>query len=396
LSNSPTTKESVEVGVLSLRHLFDKGKQISETETTMHRILRALFFGFALLILLPTAAPANEFITPPAAIWRDAPQSETESELDRVSRAYVRLADDARPAVVQIRVVPQSDPKTGFKTEQPQGSRGSGFIIHPDGYILTAQHVVDKAKEIEVRLADLQRVPAKLIAADSQVDLALLKIETERALPVLSLGDSDSIRVGELAVVFGYPFGRESSMSLGIISRAGRTFEDSAGYDLIQTDAGAYAGGSGGPLLNPKGHVIGMITMASERGTMGFATPINVIKRMVPRLMTGHKLVWGWLGLQMAEVSLDQAKSLGLSPVKGVLVNSVLPGQSAERSGIRSHDVILSVNDTRVDSPREVLRMIGGLEAGRVVKLTILRKGQTLQLSVPLGKKPESQKEIEG
>ena len=181
-------------------------------------------------------------------------------------------------------------------------------------------------------------------------------------------------------------------MSLGIISRAGRTYEDSAGYDLIQTDAGAYAGGSGGPLLNPKGHVIGMITMASERGSMGFATPINVIKRMVPRLMTGHKLVWGWLGLQMAEVSLDQAKSLGLSPVKGVLVNSVLPGQSAERVGIRSQDVILSVNDTRVDSPRDVLRMIGGLEAGRVVKLTILRKGQTLQLSVPLGKKPESQK----
>ena len=362
----------------------------------MHRILRALFFGFALLILLPTAAPANELITPPSAIWRDAPQSETESELDRVSRAYVRLADHARPAVVQIRVVPQSDPKTGSKAQQPQGSRGSGFIIHPDGYILTAQHVVDKAKEIEVRLADLQRVPAKLIAADSQVDLALLKIDTGRALPVLSLGDSDSIRVGELAVVFGYPFGRESSMSLGIISRAGRTYEDSAGYDLIQTDAGAYAGGSGGPLLNPKGHVIGMITMASERGSMGFATPINVIKRMVPRLMTGHKLVWGSLGLQMAEVSLDQAKSLGLSPVKGVLVNSVLPGQSAERVGIRSQDVILSVNDTRVDSPRDVLRMIGGLEAGRVVKLTILRKGQTLQLSVPLGKKPESQKEIEG
>ena len=350
----------------------------------MHRILRALFFGLALLILLPTAAPANELITPPSAIWRDAQQSETESELDRVSRAYVRLADEARPAVVQIRVVPQSDPKTGFKAQQPQGSRGSGFIIHPDGYILTAQHVVDKAKEIEVRLADLQRVPAKLIAADSQVDLALLKIDTDRALPVLSLGDSESIRVGELAVVFGYPFGRESS------------YEDSAGYDLIQTDAGAYAGGSGGPLLNPKGHVIGMITMASERGSMGFATPINVIKRMVPRLMMGNKLVWGWLGLQMAEVSLDQAKNLGLSPVKGVLVNSVLPGQSVERSGLRSQDVILSVNDTRVDSPRDVLRMIGGLEAGRIVKLTILRKGQTLQLSVPLGKKPDAQKEIEG
>ena len=265
-----------------------------------------------------------------------------------MSRAYVRLADEAHPAIVQIRVVPQSDPKTGFKAQQPQGSRGSGFIIHPDGYILTAQHVVDKAKEIEVRLADLQRLPAKLIAADSQVDLALLKIDTDRALPVLSLGDSESIRVGGLRCGFRVSLGRESSMSLGIISRAGRTYR-SAGYDLIQTDAGAYAGGSGGPLLNPKGHVIGMITMASERGSMGFATPINVIKRMVPRLMMGNKLVWGWLGLQMAEVSLDQAKNLGLSPVKGVLVNSVLPGQSAERSGLRSQDVILSVNDTRVD-----------------------------------------------
>ena len=362
----------------------------------MDRILTAILSSLALLILLQTAARADELIAPASAIWRDAPQNEAESELDLVSRAYVRLANDVRPAVVQIRVVPQSDPKTSSKPQQPQGSRGSGFIIHPDGYILTAQHVVDKAKEIEVRLADLQRVQAKLIASDSQVDLALLKIDTERVLPVLPLGDSDAIRVGELAVVFGYPFGRESSMSLGIISRAGRTYQDSAGYELIQTDAGAYAGGSGGPLLNPKGHVIGMITMASERGSMGFATPINAIKRMVPRLMNGHKLVWGWLGLQMAEVSLDQAKSLGLSPVKGVLVNSVLPGQSAERGGIRSQDVILSVNDTQVDSPRDVLRMISGLEAGRVVRLTILRKGQTLQLSVPLGKKPDSQKEMEG
>jgi S1-C subfamily serine protease len=129
---------------------------------------------------------------------------------------------------------------------------------------------------------------------------------------------------------------------------------------------------------------------------MGFATPVNVIKRIVPRLMTGQKLVWGSLGLQLAEVSLDQARNLGLTPIKGVFVNSVLPGQSAERGGIRSQDIILSVNDTRVDSPRDILRMIGGLEAGRVVKVTILRKGQTLQLSVPLGQKPEPQKEIEG
>ncbi len=361
----------------------------------MIRQLRPCFFGLVLITLLPTVLCAGEFVTEPPPIWRDASPSDTESELDRVSRAYVRLANEARPAIVQIRVAALSEAPTSVKN-QPQGSRGSGFIIHPDGYILTAQHVIDKAKEIEVRLADLQRVSAKLIAADAQTDLALLKIDAERELPILPLGDSDGINVGELAVVFGYPFGRESSMSLGIISRPGRTYQDSAGYELIQTNAGAYAGGSGGPLLNAKGHVIGMITMASERGSMGFATPVNVIKRIVPRLITGQKLVWGSLGLQLAEVSLDQARSLGLAPIKGVFVNSVLPGQSAELGGIRSQDIILSVNDTRVDSPRDVLRMIGGLEAGRVVNLTILRKGQTLQLSVPLGKRPEPQKEIEG
>src|SRR5262249_54135379 len=155
---------------------------------TMDRVLRGIPASFAFVVLLQPAARADELIAPASAIWRVAPQNEAESELDIVSRAYVRLANDARPAVVRIRVVSQSDPKTGSKAQQPQGSRGSGFIIHPDGYILTAQHVVDKAKEIEVRLADLHRVPAKLIASDSQVDLALLKIDTERVLPVLSLG----------------------------------------------------------------------------------------------------------------------------------------------------------------------------------------------------------------
>jgi serine protease Do len=329
-------------------------------------------------------------------IWREAGPADGDSELERLNRAFVQLAADARPAIVQIRVTTVQEIRSGSSAEQPEGSRGSGFIIDPQGYILTAQHVIDKAKDIEVRLADGRRVPGRLIAADTQVDLAILKVQTEQSLPILTLGDSDEIRVGDLAVVFGYPFGRESSMNLGIISRPGRSYPDSASYEFIQTDAGAYAGGSGGPLLNRKGQTIGMITMASERGNMGFATPINVIKRMIPRLMEGKKFVWGWLGVQMSEVSLEQAETLGLLPIKGVMVRSVLPGQPAARGGILRQDIILSVNDTQVHSPRDVLRMIGGLEAGRVVKLTILRKGKTLQLSVPLGTKPESPKDQPG
>jgi serine protease Do len=353
-------------------------------------------FAATLLILawglFPSALPADERLDRSSLInWREAETTGGETELDRFNRAFVQLADKSRPAVVQIRVMGES-----AKGEQAQRSRGSGFFIDPLGYLLTAQHVVDKAKALEVRLADGQRLPAKLVAADSQIDLAILKVQSDKELPTLPLTDSDRIRVGDLAVVFGYPFGRESSMNLGIISRAGRTFPDSASFDYIQTDAGAYSGGSGGPLLNSKGHVIGMITMASERGNMGFATPINVIKRIFPRLANGEKLAWGWLGVQMSDVSLEQARALGIHPVKGVIVNSVSPGQSAALAGIQKQDIILSVNDNHVDSPREVSRLVGGIEAGKVVRVTILRRGQTMQLSVPLGAKPESTKAREG
>src|SRR5438874_4111250 len=363
---------------------------------TVMAIARSILF-LLVLVILPLALSADEKLAKSfTPIWRDAPLTEGDTELERLNRAFVQLADNARPAIVQIRVTTFHEAKSGANPEQPFGSRGSGFIIDPQGYILTAQHVIDKAKDIEIRLADSQRLPARIVAADSQVDLAILQIATERPLPFLALGDSDKIRVGDLAVVFGYPFGRESSMNLGIVSRSGRSYPDSASYEFIQTDAGAYPGGSGGPLLNRKGNVIGMITMASERGNMGFATPINVIKRVLPRLANGDKFAWGWLGVQMSDVSLEQAKMLGIHPVKGVVVSSVLPGQPAARGGIQKQDVILAVNETQVDSPRDVARMIGGLEAGRVVHLTILRKGKTLLLSLPLGIRPEATNAREG
>jgi len=129
---------------------------------------------------------------------------------------------------------------------------------------------------------------------------------------------------------------------------------------------------------------------------MGFATPINVIKRMLPRLASGEKFAWGWLGVQMSDISLDRAQALGLYPAKGVVVSSVLPGQSAARGGLQKQDVILSVNENYVETPRDVARMVGGLEAGRVVHLTILRNGKTLQLSFPLGIRPDSTKSREG
>jgi serine protease Do len=343
-----------------------------------------------LLLFTPAALRAETKLGNSSLVnWREAQPSTKENELDRLNRAFVHLANESRPAIVQIRV-------NGPENSPNQGSRGSGFFIDPEGYILTAHHVVDKAKDIEVRTAEGQRLAARLVVADSQLDLALLKVQSEPQATVLSLGDSERIQVGDLAIVFSYPFGRESSMSLGIISRAGRTYPDSAAYDFIQTDAGAYPGVSGGPLLNSQGHVVGMITMASERGNLGFAMPINVIKKILPRLVKGERFAWGWLGVQMADISLTQATSMGIYPAKGVVVSSVLPGQPAARVGVQKLDVILAVDDSPVDSPRDVARMVGGLEAGRMVQLSIMRKGKAIRLTVPLGVKPETIKPREG
>jgi serine protease Do len=348
-------------------------------------------FGFVIFgLLAATPTKANEAPEHHAkALWLDAAVVDTDTELDRLNRAFVQLANNVRPAIVQVRVTRIENDKAPNDSSRTQ-SRGSGFIINPEGYILTAQHVVDKSQEVEVRLADGERIQGRIVATDVHADLAILKISAPKPLPVVPLGDSSNNRVGDLAVVFGYPYGRESSMNVGVIGRPGRSFLDSASYEFIQTDAGAYAGGSGGPLLNSKGHVIGMITMASERGNMGFATPINVIKRLIPRLLRGEKPIWGWLGVQTTELSLEDAKTLGLTAAKGVLVYAVLRGQPAEIGGLQKKDIILSVNDAQVDSPRDVSRMIAGLEAGRIVKLTILRNGKTLQISVPLGSKPEA------
>ena len=217
----------------------------------MHAI-RPILFNLVLAFGLTAVAAGDDLPKAPLSIWREAQPTDGESELERLNRAFVELANKARPAIVQIRAVGAPEAKSKSDETQFQGSRGSGFMINPQGYLLTAHHVIDKAKDIEVRLADGQRLPARIISADAQIDLAIIKVQTERELPIVPLGDSEAMRVGDLAVVLGYPFGRESSMNLGIISRTGRSYPDSASYDFIQTDAGGYAGGSGGPLLNSK------------------------------------------------------------------------------------------------------------------------------------------------
>ena len=355
-----------------------------------------IFFVGLFLIIFPFGAAliAEENRMLSAPLWLEGETQGVDTDLERLSKAFVRLAEKVRPSVVQVRVSLKPVADANEESQRPGGSRGSGFIIHPQGYILTAQHVVNGAREIEVRLADRQRMRGKVIAADPQVDLAIIKVDGAKELPILEFGNSDILKVGEMVAVLGYPFGTESSLSLGIISRRGRSH--GSGFDLLQTDAGASAGGSGGPLVNLRGHVVGMITMASQSGNMGFAVPVNAIKSMISRLFNGEKIVWGWLGVRVSEITLELASSLGLSPVRGVQVSSVLPGQPAEREGVLPQDIILAVDGVQVDSPREVIRIISGTEAGKEVKLKIFRKREIFDLSVRLGAKPKTAEGREG
>lgn len=325
-------------------------------------------------------------------LWQEGEASEADPDLERLSRAFERLAEKLQPGVVQIRVRGKASAQSDSGSQRPGNSRGSGFIINPDGYILTAQHVVEGASEIEILLHDRRRLRAQLVAAEPQVDVALLKIDGGE-FPVLALGDSIGLKPGQLVATLSYPFGRESSLSTGIISRRGKSQNVLAGFEFIQTDAGASAGSSGGPLVNIKGEAVGMITMASQNGSMGFAVPISVIKNIIPRLVKGGKIVWGWLGIRVSELTLEAADGLRLSPARGVFVNSVLPGEPADKGKVAARDVILAVNGVEVDNPREFTRIISGSEAGSEVRLTIFRKGEILQRSVILSPKP---KETEG
>jgi serine protease Do len=346
--------------------------------------MRQRIFTVVLLCALSAVLLMTQRVRPQThPLWLSGDPSDTDPDLERLNRAFIRLAEKVRHSVVHVRV-------------EPTKTRGSGFIINPQGYILTAHHVVNEAKEIEIRLANRQRLRGEIVATDVQVDFAIIKINGEREFPVLPLSDSDVLKVGELVGSLGYPFGLESSLHVGVVSRRGKRQNTSAAFDHIQVDSPANSGESGGPLVNMRGHVVGMLTQASEKGTLGFAVPINVIKAMIPRLLRGEKIAWGWLGVKLSDLTLELADGLGVWPVRGVLVSSVMADQPADRAGVLSRDIILSVNDIAVDRPSEVLRVIKGTEVGDEVTLTIFRSGETFMLPVKLGNKPETVQEREG
>jgi serine protease Do len=278
--------------------------------------------------------------------------------------------------------------------EYKQRGLGSGVIISPDGYILTNNHVVGAADEIKVQLHDKREFTAKVIGKDQKTDLALIKISTKDSLPSASLGDSDRTEIGDWVVAIGNPFNVGMTVTAGIVSAKGKML--GGNYDdFIQTDASINPGNSGGPLFNTDGQVIGINTLIySKTGAnngIGFAIPINLARSVVEQLKAHGRVIRGWLGVNIQEVTADLAQSFGLDKPVGALVASVEKGSPADKAGIERGDIVLKFNGHDVRDEHELPTLVAQTPINKTVDVTVLRNGKEKSLRVTVGELKEQE-----
>lgn len=321
---------------------------------------------------------------------------------------FTQLVAQASPAVVNITATQQLPSGLPSRPQQevpelfqrffreyerrstPRPSTGSGFLISTDGYVLTNHHVVEDAEEIVVALSDRREREAELIGADPVSDLALLKIDAID-LPVVSIGSSEALKVGEWVVAIGSPFGFELSVTAGIVSAKGRSLPDEMGnyVPFIQTDVAINPGNSGGPLFDLKGKVVGINSQIFTRsgGFMGlsFAIPIDVAMEVVEQLKDKGQVSRGWLGVQIQRVDRDLAESFGLDRAAGALVTRVFADSPAEEAGIREGDIITEFGGRAIDLSSDLPHVVGRFKAGTDTEVRVVRTGESLTLSVKVG-----------
>jgi serine protease Do len=281
------------------------------------------------------------------------------------------------------------DPFEGF--QGPRRSLGSGFVFDQEGYIITNAHVVEDATKIVVRLHDEREVEAKVIGTDAKTDIAVIQIEGVKDLVPVSLGDSDSLKVGEWVLAIGNPFGLDHTLTAGIVSAKGRRISRRNPYDdFIQTDAAINPGNSGGPLVNLAGQVIGINSAIFSSGGgnigIGFAIPINMAREIVPQLKQEGHVTRGWLGVKIQPVDADIAKSLGLAESKGALVAEVFKDSPAQKAGVQVGDVIVSFDGTDVVKSADLPALVASTPVGKTAPLVVLRGGDRLTVQVEVAK----------
>ena len=272
--------------------------------------------------------------------------------------------------------------------ELRRSSLGSGFIISPDGYVLTNHHVVANATEIKVKLVDERKFTAKVVGSDPKTDVALLKLEGASKLPFVYLGDSDKIQVGDWVVAIGNPFGLGHTVTAGIISAKDRQIGQGPYDDFLQTDAAINPGNSGGPLFDTSGNVVGINTAIIPQGSgIGFAVPINLAKQLIPQLKSKGKVVRGWLGVGIQELTAELAENFGVKARQGVLVSQVFTGSPADQAGLKAGDIILALNGRRMTTTRQLTSTVATLAPGTKVRVEVLRDGRKKTFTVKLGER---------
>ncbi|MHB8483572.1 MAG: Do family serine endopeptidase [Nitrospiria bacterium] len=331
---------------------------------------------------------------------KSAGQDDAVKALEQYQNVLIDIAAKAKPAVVNISPVQATShtgkqdeaPSERRRPEVPQGS-GSGVIIDKKGIIITNQHVVGDAKEVEVRLSDKRKFTGKVVGRDSDTDVAVVKIEAS-CLPTLPMGDSSKVKVGQWAIAVGNPFGLEGTVTLGVISATGRESVNLSRYeDFLQTDASINPGNSGGPLLNLKGEVIGINTaIINFAQGIGFAIPSNMVQEIVTQLISTGKVTRGWLGIGIQEVSSDLAEKFKIKEGEGILVSEVFDGDPASRAGIQPGDIITKINNHEITSTNTLSRLVASLTPGKKIDIVILREGKSKTISITLGERKDEQK----
>jgi serine protease Do len=274
-----------------------------------------------------------------------------------------------------------NEPTREFK----QKSLGSGVIIDKDGYILTNNHVVEKASSIKVKLSDGKEYEAKVVGKDVKTDIALIKVKVKNSLPVAVLGDSDRLEVGDWVLAVGNPYGLDHTVTAGIVSAKGRVIGQGPYDDFIQTDASINPGNSGGPLFNLRGEVVGINTAIIAGGQgIGFAIPINMAKALLPQLKSNGKVVRGWLGVVIQKVTPELAKSFRLKELEGALVSDVMEDSPAYKAGVKRGDVIVSFDGKPIKEMEELPKIVAAVEVGKKVRIRLIRDGSPLDLDVTI------------
>src|SRR6266403_970736 len=330
-----------------------------------------------------------------------------------LNNAFAKVFEDVAPCVVIIEVTKKNDGSEGLNFDdlffqgqpddnsqrltprnlQPIQSEGSGFIVRPDGYIFTNFYVVEGADRVQVKLKDGREFPAKVVGTDEKTDIAVIKIDATN-LPVVQMGDSDAVRVGQFAFAIGAPFKLDYTFTYGVVSGKGRSkLLSNGGYnisDYLQTDASINPGNSGGPLWDIDGKVIGMNTLINglNRG-LGFAIPSNMAKEIGTELIAGHKITRPWLGIRIETLGDDPSiRDLLKGPDKGVVVRTIEADAPAYKSDLRPFDVITHVDGTPVETDSQLQHEVLKKKVGQNVELTIWRKGRMMKVPVKAGELP--------